>query len=152
MTPKVIVVISGKRKTGKDFIANLLQERFSAELCAVLRLSGPLKSQFAKENELDIARLLDASQYKETYRKDMIRWGEEKRNKDPEYFCRLATSVSEADKDLWVISDARRTTDLQYFLRYYPQTTLTVRIEATQDVREERGFVFKSGWLKCNFR
>lgn len=82
----------------------------------------------------------------------MIRWGEEKRNKDPEYFCRLATSVSESNKDLWVISDARRTTDLQYFLRYYPQTTLTVRIEATQDVREERGFVFKSGWLKCNFR
>lgn len=143
--PSAVVVISGKRKTGKDYVANLLQEKFSTELCAVLRLSGPLKSQYAKENGLDIAKLLDSSQYKETYRRDMIQWGEEKRNKNPEYFCKLATSGPESERNIWIISDSRRTTDIEYFLKYYPNKTLTLRIEASQDVREERGFVFKPG-------
>lgn len=143
--PSAVVVISGKRKTGKDYVANLLQQRFSTELCAVLRLSGPLKSQYAKENGLDIAKLLDSSQYKETYRKDMIQWGEEKRNENPEYFCKLATSGEESERDIWIISDSRRTTDIEYFLKYYPKKTLTLRIEASQDVREERGFVFEPG-------
>ncbi|XP_048736448.2 phosphomevalonate kinase-like [Ostrea edulis] len=143
LLPRAVVVISGKRKSGKDFVANLLQERFSSELCTFLRLSGPLKSQYAKENGLDIERLLDSSQYKETYREDMIRWGEEKRKENSEYFCHLATSG--ADKEIWVISDARRTTDIEYFLKYHPQKTLTVRIQATMAVRKERGFIFKKG-------
>lgn len=75
----------------------------------------------------------------------MIQWGEEKRNENPEYFCKLATSVEESERDIWIISDSRRTTDIEYFLKYYPQKTLTLRIEASQDVREERGFVFKPG-------
>lgn len=76
----------------------------------------------------------------------MIRWGEEKRKENSEYFCHLATSG--ADKEIWVISDARRTTDIEYFLKYHPQKTLTVRIQATMAVRKERGFIFKKGSLK----
>ncbi|XP_061174375.1 phosphomevalonate kinase-like [Saccostrea echinata] len=145
ISPRAIVVFSGKRKSGKDFIADLLQEKFSTELCTVLRLSGPIKSQYAKENGLDHQRLLDSSEYKETYREDMIQWGEEKRNENSEYFCVLATSGTDSDKEIWVISDARRKTDIEYFLKYYPQKTITVRIEATIAVRKARGFVFKKG-------
>ncbi|XP_062583262.1 phosphomevalonate kinase-like [Saccostrea cucullata] len=145
ISPKAVVVFSGKRKSGKDFIANLLQEKFSAELCAILRLSGPLKSQYAKENGLDLQRLLDSSEYKESYREDMIQWGEKKRNENSEYFCVLATSGTDSDKEIWLISDARRKTDIEYFLKYYHQKTLTVRIEATTAARKERGFVFKKG-------
>lgn len=43
---------------------------------------------FEQEHGLDFQRLLDASTYKEAYRRDMIRWGEEKRQADPGFFCR----------------------------------------------------------------
>ncbi|XP_070208662.1 phosphomevalonate kinase-like isoform X2 [Littorina saxatilis] len=109
-----------------------------------MRLSAPLKGQYAKEHNLDFDRLLDASDYKEHYRVDMIRWGEERRNQDPSFFCRLATEVKEADHLVWVISDARRLTDLDYFRKHYRQT-IAVRIQADDTVRAERGFVFTPG-------
>lgn len=53
-----------------------------------------------QEHGLDFQRLLDASAYKETYRQDMIRWGEEKRRADPGFFCR--TAVEGAAQPVWV--------------------------------------------------
>lgn len=142
----VVVVLSGKRKSGKDFVAELLQKKLGHEKCVVLRLSGPLKKQYAKEHGLDFTRLLDSTEYKETFRKDMILWGEEKRNKDPGYFCRLATYVEEADKKLvWIISDARRPSDLLYFKNNYKDRCLCVRISCCDEVRNQRGFVFTKG-------
>ncbi|MGH0182312.1 UNVERIFIED_CONTAM: hypothetical protein FKN15_009062 [Acipenser sinensis] len=52
------------------------------------------------EHGLDFRRLLDASGYKEKFREDMIRWGEEKRNADPGYFCRLI--VRDVPQPVWV--------------------------------------------------
>lgn len=57
----------------------------------------------------------------------MIRWGEEKRDRDPAHFCRLATA--EADKPVWLVCDARRPTDMDYFTSHYP--TLTVSLSLT---------------------
>lgn len=59
---------------------------------------------------------LVTAEYKEKVRVDMIRWGEERRNKEPGYFCKLSMLQSTgADKPVWIISDARRRTDLNYF-------------------------------------
>ncbi|CAI8022558.1 Phosphomevalonate kinase [Geodia barretti] len=95
----------------------------------------------AQEHGLDAERLLDSSSYKETYRRDMIRWGEERRDRDPAHFCRLATA--EADKPVWLVCDARRPTDMDYFTSHYP--TLTVKVCASEDVRKERGWVWTDG-------
>ncbi|MGH0185511.1 UNVERIFIED_CONTAM: hypothetical protein FKN15_018170 [Acipenser sinensis] len=59
-----------------------------------------LKGQAVQEHGLDFRRLLDASGYKEKFREDMIRWGEEKRNADPGYFCRLI--VRDVPQPVWV--------------------------------------------------
>ncbi|OWF54115.1 Phosphomevalonate kinase [Mizuhopecten yessoensis] len=69
------------------------------------------------KKSLDFARLLDSTSYKEQFRADMIRWGEDKRNQDLGFFCRVATSGDEAKKSVWIISDARRKTDIEYFKR-----------------------------------
>lgn len=53
-----------------------------------------------QEHGLDFQRLLDASTYKEMFRQDMIRWGEEKRRADPGFFCRAA--VEGALQPVWV--------------------------------------------------
>lgn len=96
-----------------------------------------------QDNGLDLDRLMDSSAYKETYRKAMIVWGEEMRTKDPGYFCRLATR--EADKPVWLVCDARRKTDVDYFKSHYGGRTITVRVEASEAVRVGRGWVFTAG-------
>lgn len=99
----------------------------------------------SQEHDLDFERLLDASAYKESYRADMIRWGEEKRNQDPGFFCRLATSGEDSGKDIWIICDARRLSDVQYFKNNYNSVTTLVRVHADLDARKQRGFVFTEG-------
>lgn len=94
---------------------------------------------------MDFNRLLDASEYKEMYRADMIRWGEEKRNADPGYFCQLVTQEPGAEKPLWLISDARRFSDVRYFQEEYPGLVTTVRVTASDYTREKRGWVFTPG-------
>ena len=55
---------------------------------------------FGQEHDLDFQRLLDASAYKEAFRRDMIRWGEEKRQADPGFFCRKV--VEGVFQPVWV--------------------------------------------------
>uniref|UniRef100_A0A0L8FPA3 Phosphomevalonate kinase n=2 Tax=Octopus bimaculoides TaxID=37653 RepID=A0A0L8FPA3_OCTBM len=148
MCPEIIFILSGKRKSGKDYVASLMVQKLTAMRCGIMRLSSPIKFQYAKENKLLYEKLNDSSEYKEKYRTEMIKFGEEKRNIDPGYFCKLATSEEygiECKKPIWIISDARRQTDLDYFLQKYTDRVQTVRITATEDIRKERGYIFTKG-------
>jgi len=77
----------------------------------------------------------------------MIRWGEEKRNNDYGHFCRLVASGPGSEKPVWIISDARRRTDVLYFEESYRCRVLKVRVVATEEARQLRGWIFTSG--KC---
>eukprot|EP00056_Hartaetosiga_gracilis_P011856 m.183299 g.183299 ORF g.183299 m.183299 type:complete len:230 (+) comp13592_c0_seq21:81-770(+) len=138
--PDCVIIISGKRKSGKDYLTGALSERIGT-YSSVVRLSAPLKRQFAIDHNLDFEELLKSSEYKEKYRFDMIKWGEEKRAADPGYFCRLATEGQTAR--VWIVSDARRKTDIEYFQKRY--NTYTLRVSSTESVREQRGWRFTSG-------
>ena len=94
-----------------------------------------------QEKGLDLARLLDSSAYKEQYRVEMIKWGEEGRMQDAGYFCRRATEG--ASKPVWVISDARRPSDMEYLCTQFQ--CVTVRVTASEEVRRCRGWIFTSG-------
>ncbi|KAM6331069.1 phosphomevalonate kinase [Alca torda] len=141
--PRAVLLLSGKRKSGKDFVAEELRSRLGPDVCTVLRLSGPLKEQYAKDHGLDFQRLLDASAYKETYRQDMIRWGEEKRRADPGFFCR--TAVEGAAQPVWVVSDTRRLSDVEWFRDVYGDVVQTVRVVASEETRKRRNWVFVAG-------
>ncbi|XP_048785031.1 phosphomevalonate kinase [Lagopus muta] len=141
--PRVVLLLSGKRKSGKDFVAAEIQKRLGPDVCTVLRLSAPLKERYAQEHGLDFQRLLDASAYKEQYRQDMIRWGEEKRRADPGFFCR--TAVQGAAQLVWVVSDTRRLSDVEWFRDAYGDAVLTVRVTATEETRRRRSWVFVAG-------
>ncbi|XP_075301122.1 phosphomevalonate kinase isoform X2 [Opisthocomus hoazin] len=117
--------------------------RLGPDVCAVLRLSAPLKEQYAQEHGLDFQRLLDASAYKESYRRDMIRWGEERRRADPGCFCRAA--VAGAAQPVWVVSDTRRPSDVEWFRAVYGDAVQTVRVTATDETRKRRNWVFVAG-------
>lgn len=139
--PAVVLIFSGKRKSGKDYVVTKLAEMLGDVDCEVLRLSAPLKKQYAIQHNLDFDKLLDSSSYKERYRGDMISWGEAKRKADPTFFCNLATK--EATKRVWIISDARRKTDLDYFSTRFK--IIHVRVAANEETRMARGWNFMTG-------
>ncbi|KRZ13746.1 Soluble NSF attachment protein 29 [Trichinella zimbabwensis] len=158
--PVAVVLVSGKRKSGKDFISLLLKEeimRRSGGRVAVflVHISNPLKQEYAKLKGLDYEHLSGSSNRKELYRKEMVKWGEAVRNQDPEYFCRQAVEdVEERSQDvtdgvMWIICDCRRPTDLAYFKRYYGSLSdcflCKLRIEASESIRKQRGWTFCPG-------
>jgi len=143
--PTRVVVFSGKRKSGKDFVTELLLKRIGEDKCSILRLSEPLKRAYAEQHSLDLQKLLGASEYKEKYRGDMIRWGEEQRDEDSAYFCRLTSTGPGSEKDIWLISDARRMSDLSFFQTEYNKQLLSVRVEADECIRKARGWEFTAG-------
>ncbi|NWR50980.1 PMVK kinase, partial [Regulus satrapa] len=96
-----------------------------------------------QEHGLDFQRLLDASAYKEKFRQDMIRWGEEKRRSDPGFFCRAA--VRGALQPVWVVSDTRRLSDVEWFRDAYRDAVRTVRVVASEETRRRRNWVFVTG-------
>ncbi|XP_029435305.1 phosphomevalonate kinase isoform X2 [Rhinatrema bivittatum] len=73
----------------------------------------------------------------------MIRWGEEKRNSDPGFFCRLA--VEGITQPVWVVSDTRRRSDVEWFQGAYGDLAQTVRVVASEETRKHRGWVFTAG-------
>ena len=149
---RLVVVFSGKRKSGKDYVTDSMLARLGAGRAEIGRLSAPLKRVYAEERGLDYARLLSAGPYKERYRKDMIVWGEARRQADPGFFAREVVAGSAAP--VLIVSDARRPTDLAFFHELcgaqggdgtQRPALLTVRVEASEATRAARGWVFTAG-------
>ncbi|OXU29745.1 hypothetical protein TSAR_012330 [Trichomalopsis sarcophagae] len=144
--PEKILIFSGKRKSGKDFITDELFARLGKEKSVIIKLSGPIKSHWAKIKNLDAKQLFGDGEYKEAYRLEMTKWGEDTRNKDYGYFCRAAILMYNAnDKPIWIISDARRKTDLKWFKEHYADKCKNIRISSSEEVRKNRGWKFCRG-------
>ncbi|KAL4710953.1 hypothetical protein ACJJTC_017918 [Scirpophaga incertulas] len=143
MIPKAILLFSGKRKSGKDYLTDHLKTLFK-ENCEIIKISAPIKSHWAKENNLDLNELLSHSEYKEQYRLEMISWSESMRDKDYGYFCRQACH-NVVSRPLWIVSDIRRKTDIQWFKEVYGGLIKTIRITADEETRKSRGFIYQDG-------
>lgn len=138
--PRLVILFSGKRKSGKDYVTDRLQAMLG-DRSSIGRLSGPLKGAYAKEHGLDFTQLLSDGPYKEKYRADMISWGEKRRRDDPGFFAKLV--LAESRSPVLIISDARRMTDMAFFTAQYP--SLTVRVGASDATRSKRGWIFTKG-------
>lgn len=101
MLTTLIIGLSGKRKSGKDFVAARLAdhirdrlttrlERFGYDkvYVSVVGVSYSLKEEYAELHALDASRLKFDCTYKEAVRKEMVEYGEAIRRQDPGYFCR----------------------------------------------------------------
>ncbi|XP_041980916.1 probable phosphomevalonate kinase [Aricia agestis] len=141
MNPKVILLLSGKRKCGKDYLTDQLKNLIG-DKCEIVTISKPIKSHWAKEKNLDLKDLLSDSAYKETYRLEMIKWSDEIRQKDYGYFCRAACENATL-KPIWIVSDIRRKTDVKWFKETYGDIIRIIRLTADEETRKERGFVFQ---------
>jgi len=147
--PRLVLLFCGKRKSGKDFLTDYLLSAVNSDgnnSAVILRLSGPLKQCYAENHQLDYSRLLDASDYKEKHRKDMITWSEKIRNDDPSYFCNKSIEMFEAEKfPVWIVSDCRRKSDFEFFDSNYAGRVKKIRVKASEETRHKRGFAFQAG-------
>jgi len=144
--PKRIFCFSGKRKCGKDYVTEILHKELALKQSIIIRLSAPIKQFWAAEKNLDYQLLLSDGAYKENYRMEMIRWGEEQRAKDPGFFCRAAIQIFHGEEHpIWIVSDLRRNSDLQFFQNNYKDCVTSIRIVASDSVRSQRGFNFTVG-------
>lgn len=150
---KLVIIFSGKRKTGKDHISTLITNYIGYERMkhlAILRIAGPIKKEFARNNKLDFTRLLDSSGYKENFRMAMVEWSERYREKEG-WNCFLKQAIKEQrakDKAIWILNDARRPCDLEYFdmdPSFANTKIIKLRIEATDEARMSRGWKFVEG-------
>ncbi len=76
-----------------------------------------------------------------------LRWGEDQRCKDPSIFCRLTIEEKSEQcliNPFWIVCDIRRYTDIEFFQKYFPNNLLLVRIEASIETRQNRGWIFTS--------
>ncbi|XP_044744231.1 phosphomevalonate kinase [Coccinella septempunctata] len=141
--PKIIVLISGKRKCGKDFVAEKLRS-ILLDKCTIVRISAPIKKYYAEKCGISLEELLSDGPSKEKVRLEMINWSEKMRSQDPGCFCRSACENAELCP-IWIVSDIRRRTDLEFFKKSYGNKIKTVRINAAEDIRKARGWIFTKG-------
>ncbi|KAH8410246.1 hypothetical protein KR009_009853 [Drosophila setifemur] len=142
-----IVLISGKRKCGKDYISERLQKRLS-DRAQIVRISEPIKSEWAQKLQLDLSALLSDGPYKEQYRRDMIVWSDEVRSRDYGYFCRVAMEQALAHRPTpyILVSDVRRKNDIRWFQETYGlEKVQTVRLTSSPETRFARGWTFTEG-------
>ncbi|KAI2797294.1 hypothetical protein BLOT_011275 [Blomia tropicalis] len=151
--PNVQLILSGKRKCGKDYVEQLIMERYG-DLMKSFRISAPIKKAFADQHSLDYEMLLSASKYKETYRQQMVEWSDSIRSIDANYFLRMTIDQcfthSTQSYPIWLLNDARRISDLNYFhdkseIDIDHKNIITIRIVADPMVRMERGYQFTEG-------
>lgn len=142
----VVICLSGKRRCGKDFVANLLERRLSEFGYAVVvcGISYPLKEEYAELMGVDATRLKYDLLYKEKYRQQMVDWSEKIRNEDSSYFCRkVLANLGQAD--VLIVPDCRRLSDINFFKTHCDTRLRQIRIESTLSVRKKRGFEFVAG-------
>ncbi|CAO1404430.1 unnamed protein product [Diamesa hyperborea] len=140
---KTILLFSGKRKSGKDYITDRLLARFGGESCEIIRISAPIKAFWSNEKQLDLTELLSDGPYKEKYRKQMIEWSDEVRSKDYGFFCREASKS--LSKEIVIVSDIRRQNDIRWFRETFQNKVKLIRIKCDDQIRINRGWKFEDG-------
>ncbi|TPP60396.1 Phosphomevalonate kinase [Fasciola gigantica] len=137
-TIPVCVIISGKRKCGKDHTVRILSDELRKRSFShvVIHLSYPIKRQYAKLHSLDFSELSSSGPYKEIYRKDMVRWSEQKKTNDLHVFAREAVQIFldpvHYTTDVVILADARR-------------PCIIARVIASEATRTKRGWIFTTG-------
>lgn len=119
-----------------------------ADRSRIVRISEPIKSEWARKLNLNLGALLSDGPYKEKYRSDMIKWSDEVRAKDYGYFCRLAMEdVRDHQATPYVlVSDVRRKNDIRWFRETYSKDkVLTIRLTSRPETRCARGWSFTAG-------
>eukprot|EP00760_Papus_ankaliazontas_P011904 PhM_4_TR15106/c0_g3_i1/m.63465/K13273/PMVK; phosphomevalonate kinase len=150
----VVVLFSGKKCSGKDYIADQLvslvesDERLVAELghATLLHFADPVKRQYCNDNNVDFAKLTSRDRasrdFKEMHRMALAEYWAAHKFSVAWVVSRLVETWQPQQQGIAVVADWRHPAELKA-LRLHCQNveTLTVRVHASDDTRRSRGWV-----------
>lgn len=138
--PKLLVLLSGKRASGKDYVANLLDKAFSERGFKVCRtaLGNINKQVYANLVGIDVERLLNDRAFKEEHRVAIVEHHTKRNSDDPEWCLKLVFEKV-VGSDIMILSDLRTLADLIWFQKQKIPVVL-LRINASDGARKECGW------------
>jgi phosphomevalonate kinase len=148
---RCVVLLCGKRFSGKDAFADSLQKAFADSNVSMYRcaFADLVKKQFALRNDLDEELLMHCSEYKDQWRLEMIDYAEQmKRQYGQEHWAReLLDTIPSSGYKFVLITDWRFRTEKRYVEDHLPtqeSILITVRVDTSVDVRRERGWTYEA--------
>lgn len=131
----MIILLSGKRYSGKDFIGDILVKNHNFKKKS---LATAVKTNYCKNTNLDYNTFMNSRKIKEEHRQNLIDYSEGKKLKDPYYWCKILNNSIDKNDNI-VICDTRYMNELLFFKEVNPDL-LFVRINASDKVRMERNW------------
>lgn len=143
------VLISGKRRCGKDTVGLLLKQRVRELLAekhadmdvVTASLADHVKRQYAVEQAIDLQRLYSDNDFKELHRPGIIALAMRERERDPAVWCKAlqqeCTGSSSTKDCIVLVCDHRFVAERTHFAK-----VLRIRVCATDVTRKTRGFVY----------
>lgn len=140
------VLISGKRGSGKDFVADRLAAALRARAPGLhvhrTAFSSVNKRVYAAEHGLDLQRLETDRAFKEAHRLALVAHHTEQNQRDPSWcFGALMADAMSACADMLILSDLRTMADIKLFEQcgQLAHAPVMLRIDASPEVRALRG-------------
>lgn len=138
---KMIYLVSGKRASGKDTFCSIFSKNIAKGSVGVIALADAPKKSFCEIENIDYVRFMTDRDFKDMYRKKFIDFAEDAKRSDKYIWCKKAMKDSE-NFDHVVVSDLRYPIELYFFKKYFSDKFVTIRIEASEEIRISRGWKY----------
>jgi phosphomevalonate kinase len=127
---KVVVLISGKRKSGKNFFADNLARLLPKDSYEMMAFADVAKLRVAQTYGLDYQRLLHDNEYKEEHRTTLIAYAEAKKTFYGEHVWaeELLGQINDSRATYMLVTDWRFHVELEYLKKHCEWPIVTVRI------------------------
>lgn len=137
---KTVILLSGKRYAGKDYTADRLKKELGDKVHTQSIAYFP-KLQYAKNNNLNIDKLLCDRTYKEKHRAGIIQTSNKARKiNDNIWISQTLEYCRTIPHSIIVITDFRFLNEDRFFRDNCDWDIITVRINASNELRESRGW------------
>jgi phosphomevalonate kinase len=155
-----IILISGKRRCGKDTCATILNEFLSNNdniIAYNYSFAHRVKEFCSDMYNLELQRLFDDNEYKEQHRHLLIKHGMEEREKDKYIWVKLAFEhilnnikdkfkINRSYKNkkyIILISDFRFLSEVDFLINKLGALSIyKIRVNSTEEERNKRGWVY----------
>lgn len=142
MNRKIVILISGKRCSGKDTVADCIKE--SNGYIKKVSFGTIMKMDYCKLKQINMDDLKDRM-IKEKHRPYLIEFAESQKQKHGmDYWAKRCWSQYHKNNDILLISDWRFLEEYQFFQQLYHDGYIhelkTIRVEASNESKLKRGW------------
>jgi phosphomevalonate kinase len=142
----VVIIFSGRRCSGKDWLASVVHStlgRMIGGLTKLASISNDVKMEFTKENPLvDYSKLSSNRSYKDSHRKALTDFYHRKRDQDLAYDAKCFVKAVQScdDGSILLLTGVRN--GLEHVRRLAGKPVVLIKIESCEKARQARGWTY----------